>query len=73
MKAYAFPKSKEFLDFMIERQKISIDINEEKILKEDQKMYRIVNDIIAYFGVVASVILDRMVKLNCQKIILETT
>ena len=45
---YAFPNRRVFLNYIEDKQKVLIAINAEKILKEDEKLYQIINKNIAY-------------------------
>ncbi len=65
---YAFPNREVFLDYIQNEKKILIAINAEKILKEDTRLHRIINDNIGYPDGAGAVMALKQKGLNAVKI-----
>lgn len=68
IEVFAFPCRQVFLDYIKSKQKILVAINALKIIIEDQKLHRIINENIAYADGVGAVIALRRKGFNAVKI-----
>ena len=68
IETYAFSSKDVFLDFIKDKQKILIAINAIKILNEDKKLHKIINDNIAYADGVGAVMALKQKGLDSIKI-----
>ena len=68
IEVFAFPCRQVFLDYIKSKQKILVAINAVKIIIEDQKLHKIINENIAYADGVGAVIALRRKGFNAIKI-----
>ncbi len=65
---YVFPNRQVFLDYVEDKKKILIAINAEKILHEDQKLHKIINENIGYTDGIGSLMAVKIKGLDAVKI-----
>lgn len=68
VETYAFPNRTVFLDYIEDKQKILVAINAEKILKDEPKLYNIINKNIGYPDGVGAVMALKQKGLDAVKI-----
>jgi UDP-N-acetyl-D-mannosaminouronate:lipid I N-acetyl-D-mannosaminouronosyltransferase len=68
VETYAFPNRKVFLDFIKNKHKILIAVNAEKIMKDDPKLKKIINENIGYPDGAGAVMALKQKGLNAIKI-----
>lgn len=68
VETYAFPNRAVFLDYLEDKKKILVAINAEKILKDEPKLYNIINENIGYPDGVGAVMALKQKGLDAVKI-----
>lgn len=68
IETYAFPNREVFLDYIEDKNKILVAINAEKILKDEPKLYNIINENIGYSDGVGAVMALKQKGLDAVKI-----
>ena len=68
VETYAFQNRETFLDYVKDKQKILVAVNSEKILKDEPKLYNIINDNIGYPDGVGAVMALKQKGLDVVKI-----